>query len=65
MCNGRSTDSSGRFSIKVAAGTYRVTAFPPGDIMQTFGSPEGKAAVDDLANFATGGVTMLIGTVEN
>ena len=42
MCNGRSTDSSGRFSIKVAAGTYRVTAFPPGDIMQTFGSPDEK-----------------------
>ena len=37
----------------------------PEEMQQTFGSPEGKAAVDDLANFATGGVTMLIGTVEN
>jgi uncharacterized protein (TIGR02118 family) len=28
------------------------------------GSPEGKAVVADLANFATGGVTILISTVE-
>jgi uncharacterized protein (TIGR02118 family) len=27
------------------------------------GSPEGKATVDDLANFATGGVTVLISEV--
>jgi uncharacterized protein (TIGR02118 family) len=30
----------------------------------TFGSPEGKVVVDDLANFATGGVTILISEVE-
>jgi uncharacterized protein (TIGR02118 family) len=30
----------------------------------TMGSPEGQAAVADLQNFATGGVTMLIGLVE-
>ena len=29
----------------------------------TMDSPEAKAAVADLANFATGGVTVLIGTV--
>ena len=33
-------------------------------MQQTLGSPEGKATVDDLANFATGGVTMLVGSVE-
>lgn len=31
---------------------------------QTLGSPEGQAAVADLPNFATGGVTMVIGSVE-
>jgi hypothetical protein len=31
---------------------------------QCLGSSEGKATVADLANFATGGVTMIIGTVE-
>lgn len=30
----------------------------------TLGSPEGRAAVGDLANFATGGVTIAIGTVD-
>jgi uncharacterized protein (TIGR02118 family) len=29
-----------------------------------FGSPEGKVVVDDLANFATGGVTIVISEVE-
>jgi uncharacterized protein (TIGR02118 family) len=39
--------------------------FPSKAQMQTtLGSPEGKAAVADLANFATGGVTTMIGTVE-
>jgi uncharacterized protein (TIGR02118 family) len=33
-------------------------------MQQTLGSPEGKATVDDLAKFATGGVTMLVGSVE-
>ena len=31
---------------------------------RTMGSPEGKAAVDDLPRFATGGVTVLISAVE-
>lgn len=31
---------------------------------QTLGSPEGQATVGDLPNFASGGVTMVIGTVE-
>lgn len=31
---------------------------------RTMGSPEGKAAVEDLPNFATGGVTALISAVE-
>ena len=35
------------------------------EMQQTFASPEGQAASADLANFATGGVTMLIGTVTN
>ncbi|HRE36873.1 MAG TPA: EthD family reductase [Chitinophagaceae bacterium] len=37
----------------------------PGQLQQTMSSPEGLAAAADLANFATGGVTMIIGTVEN
>ena len=31
---------------------------------QTLGSPEGKATVADFPKFATGGVTVVIGTVE-
>ena len=31
---------------------------------ETMGSPEGQATIDDLANFATGGVTILLGDVE-
>jgi uncharacterized protein (TIGR02118 family) len=31
---------------------------------QTLGSPEGKATVADLPKFATGGVTVVIGSVE-
>ncbi len=31
---------------------------------RTMSSPEAKAAVDDLRNFATGGVTVMIGTVQ-
>jgi uncharacterized protein (TIGR02118 family) len=30
---------------------------------QALGSPEGKATTDDLANFASGGVKMLVGMV--
>lgn len=31
---------------------------------QTMGSPEGRATVADLAKFATGGVTVVVGSVE-
>ena len=31
---------------------------------QCLGSAEGKATIADLANFATGGVTMIIGSVD-
>jgi len=34
------------------------------DFEQAVGSPEGRAAVADLSNFATGGVTVLIGAVQ-
>lgn len=37
----------------------------PEQLQQTMASPEGQAAAADLANFATGGVTMIIGTVEH
>jgi len=37
----------------------------PAQLQQTMSSNEGQAAAADLANFATGGVTMIIGTVEN
>jgi uncharacterized protein (TIGR02118 family) len=33
-------------------------------MQQTMGSAEGLAATADLANFATGGVTMIIGTID-
>jgi len=33
------------------------------ELEQTLASPEGKATVADLAKFATGGVTVLIGAV--
>ncbi len=40
--------------------------FPgPAEMQETMSSPEGQAAVADLSNFATGGVTTIIGTVEN
>ena len=32
-------------------------------LQRVMGSPEGKATADDLANFATGGVTLLISEV--
>ena len=35
------------------------------EMQEAMGSPEGQAAVADLSNFATGGVTVIIGTVEN
>ena len=40
--------------------------FPSEDQLQTtLGSAEGQAAVADLSNFATGGVTILVGSVES
>lgn len=37
----------------------------PAEMQQAMGSPEGLAASGDLSNFATGGVTIIIGAVEN
>lgn len=37
----------------------------PAGMQQTMSSPEGQAAVADLSNFATGGVTTIVGIVEN
>ncbi len=37
----------------------------PAEMQQTLGSPESKATTADLANFATGGVTIIVGIVEN
>ncbi len=35
-------------------------------MQEAMGSPEGQAVVDDLGNFATGGVTIMMGnTVSN
>ncbi len=40
--------------------------FPTEEQMQaTMGSPEGEATVADLPKFATGGVTVLAGSVES
>lgn len=33
-------------------------------MQETMSSPEGQATVDDLANFATGGVNVLVGVTE-
>ncbi|MEK7727511.1 MAG: EthD family reductase [candidate division KSB1 bacterium] len=47
---------------------YRMAEFYfPGlaEIQQTMSSPEGKAATADLSNFASGGVTIIVGIVEN
>ena len=39
--------------------------FPgPGEMQQSMGSPEGQAMAADLSNFATGGVTIMVGVVE-
>jgi uncharacterized protein (TIGR02118 family) len=46
---------------------YRMFEFwfeSEGAMQATMGSPEGKAAVADLGNFATGGVTVLVSAVE-
>lgn len=37
----------------------------PGEMQQALSSPEGKAMAADLANFASGGVTIIMGAVEN
>jgi uncharacterized protein (TIGR02118 family) len=50
------------------AAYYRMAElyFPsPAGLQETMASVEGQAAVADLANFATGGVTMIVGSVEN
>ena len=36
----------------------------PAEMQQTMASPEGKAMGIDLANFATGGITIIVGIVE-
>lgn len=36
----------------------------PNEMLQTMSSPEGQAMAADLSNFATGGVTILVGVVE-
>ena len=36
----------------------------PGEMQKAFDTSEGKMTTADLANFATGGVTFLMGTVE-
>lgn len=46
---------------------YRMAEFwfsSPDAMQATMGSPEGVAVASDLANFATGGVTLLVGAVE-
>lgn len=51
-----------------AASYYRMAAlyFESLETMQqTFASPEGQDAVADLSKFATGGVKMVVGVVEN
>jgi len=48
------------------AAYYRMAEFwfaNIGALQTTMGSPEGQATASDLANFATGGVTILTGTV--
>jgi len=36
----------------------------PEQMQTTLGSPEGQATVDDIPNFATGGFTVVIGSVD-
>ncbi|MEO6233337.1 MAG: EthD family reductase [Ferruginibacter sp.] len=48
------------------AAYYRMAEFwfeTPEALQQTMGSPEGQATSADLANFATGGVTFLVGEI--
>jgi len=37
----------------------------PAEMQQALGSPEGQAMAADVSNFATGGVTIMVGIVEN
>jgi len=37
----------------------------PNEMQQTMESPEGQAMAADISNFATGGVTTMVGVVEN
>ena len=37
----------------------------PNELQQTMASPEGQAMAADLSNFATGGVKIIVGVVEN
>jgi len=51
-----------------AAAYYRMAELyfaGPAEMQQTLGSPEGKAMAADLSNFASGGVTIILGQVEN
>lgn len=46
---------------------YRMAEFwfdNPESLQQTMASPEGQATAADLANFATGGVSVLVGLVQ-
>jgi len=51
-----------------AAAYYRMAELyfsGPAEMQQAMGSPEGQAMAADLSNFATGGVTIIMGVVEN
>lgn len=37
----------------------------PEQMQETMASPEGQATVNDLSNFATGGVNVIVGVTEN
>lgn len=50
-----------------APATYRISEFHFDDLAhmgQVLGTPEARAVVEDLKNFATGGVTMLVSEIE-
>ena len=51
-----------------AAAYYRMAELyfaGPAEMRQTLGSPEEKAMAADISNFASGGVTIIFGQVEN
>ena len=51
-----------------AAAYYRMAELyfgGPAELQTTISSPEGQAMTGDLDNFATGGVTIMVGVVEN